>query len=647
MSPAEPLPCPSREELIALQLGKLSADAQAVAAHVDGCPHCQTVLETTPLPDDSLLLALRQPFRPAAHADEPAQRRLAEAAEAVPRALGNRAFDPYSTAAGSDDTGSSAPSGPTPLPLPRQFGRYRILKKLGKGGMGHVYLAHDTRLDVQVALKVPEFAHGEDPELLERFYREARAAAQINDPHLCRVFDVSAIDGTHYLTMQYVEGQSLAEWLSGGKRLTESQAVALTIKVAEALEKAHQKGIIHRDLKPSNIMLTGPDGAPEPVIVDFGLAWRARDPRVTGIDQVLGTPAYMPPEQVDCSLGAVSPRCDVYSLGVILYQLLTGRLPFPGAKLAALLKQICHDDPEPPSKHRPDLDRRLEALCLRAIARRPEDRFGNMAELAAALREVLQTPEDRSSRPDRTAATSPRRRKFLGLAVVAAALLLALAAWLAWPESQSPDPTPPEKLLLPLALYWHGFVQRQRDDVWEEHTLCDGMTLYDGDQFRIVFSTNADCHVYIVGVDPRGDVSVLFPSKDIRQGNRVQGNRQYEIPDGDKWFELDKQTGTETLYLLASYDVLTDLEQLLAKEGPDRKKLEGLVRGLEERRVQTRGGETIDLRGVTIAADKRTATARLDSGKEAARVMERVLGSVSAVQRVRFEHLPRKGRKGE
>src|SRR5262249_22180795 len=145
-------------------------------------------------------------------------------------------------------------------PLPEQFGRYRILRPLGKGGMGRVYLAHDTRLDIPVALKVPELPDPPNPEVLERFYRQARVAAQLDDPHLRRVYEVGEPNGTHCRALQYLKGRTLAQWLEDGNRLTDRQAVELVAKLAVALAKAHRLGIIHRDLKPANVMLTDADG---------------------------------------------------------------------------------------------------------------------------------------------------------------------------------------------------------------------------------------------------------------------------------------------------------------------------------------------------------------------------------------------------
>jgi tetratricopeptide (TPR) repeat protein len=270
--------------------------------------------------------------------------------------------------------------------LPHPFGRYHIVRSLGRGGMGEVFLAHDTTLERTVALKVPFLTVAAAPEVVARFHEEARAAAHLQHPNICTVFDVGEFETIPYLTMAYVEGRTLAEVLQGGLP-AQDWAAAIVYQAARALEEAHARKVVHRDLKPSNIMITGRDS---PIIMDFGLA--RRDDRVdawtAAAGSPVGTPAYMPPEQVLGDLQAMKHLCDVYSLGVILYELLTGAVPYTGT-ISEVCTQVLSVDPHPPRACRSGVDPLLEAICLRAMARRPEERFPSMADLAADLAEYL------------------------------------------------------------------------------------------------------------------------------------------------------------------------------------------------------------------------------------------------------------------
>jgi formylglycine-generating enzyme required for sulfatase activity/serine/threonine protein kinase len=275
--------------------------------------------------------------------------------------------------------------------LAGQFGRYRIIRALGKGAMGMVYLAEDTQLERSVAIKTPNFEVRPTDEMLERFYREARAAATLRHANICPVHDVGQIDGTHYISMAYIEGRPLSAFIQPDKPQTERQVLIVIRKLALALQVAHDKGIVHRDLKPSNIMV---DTSSEPIIMDFGLAQQIRskdDVRLTQTGNILGTPAYMSPEQVEGEPDKISLPTDQYSLGVILYELLTCQLPFRGS-LAVVMAQILTHEPPPPSQLRPDLDPRIEAVCLKMMAKIPSERFGSLKAVADELAGILKSP---------------------------------------------------------------------------------------------------------------------------------------------------------------------------------------------------------------------------------------------------------------
>jgi serine/threonine protein kinase len=310
------------------------------------------------------------------------------------------AAKPAAKLATTQDQGGAAPPETSPslesLRLPALFGRYQLRKLLGSGGMGTVYLARDMQLERVVALKIPHFTVNDSPEACERFYQEARAAATLAHPNLCPVYDVGELGNVPYLTMAYIEGKPLSAYIRPGVPLPQRQVAAIVRQLALAMAEAHKHHIIHRDLKPANIMI---NQRKQPVIMDFGLARRAatrRGARLTHHGTVLGTPAYMPPEQLQGDVEAMGPACDIYSLGVIFYELLTGRRPFDGP-LTVLATRIVQEEPTAPSQFRPDLDPSLEAACLKALAKRPEDRHPSMTAFATALGVYLNAGRDTAS----------------------------------------------------------------------------------------------------------------------------------------------------------------------------------------------------------------------------------------------------------
>jgi hypothetical protein len=267
-----------------------------------------------------------------------------------------------------------------------KIGKYTIQDVLGKGAMGIVYRALDPDIDRDVAVKAIHFdgvkEDSEREELIKRFMREGRAAGRLNHPNIVTIYDVGREGDLTYIVMQYVQGQSLQRILDSGRAFTVEEVHRLMIPLLRAVDYAHQNGVIHRDIKPGNVLV---DTSGTPFLADFGVA-RTAASTLTLSGTALGTPGYISPEQLQ---GKVSDaRADVFSLGVLLYVLLTGREPFIGAELATVMYKIVHEEAAPPSSLKPGLPEGYDVVVGRAMAKDPKDRYQSSAELAAALQSL-------------------------------------------------------------------------------------------------------------------------------------------------------------------------------------------------------------------------------------------------------------------
>jgi eukaryotic-like serine/threonine-protein kinase len=270
-------------------------------------------------------------------------------------------------------------------------GKYRVERVLGVGGMGVVVAAHHVQLDERVAIKLLLPERGESPISTRRFVREARAAVKIKSEHVARVFDVGTLeDGAPYIVMEFLEGSDLAVWLAESGPLPIEQAVEFVLQACVAVAEAHRLGIVHRDLKPSNLFCTKrPDGQILVKVLDFGIS-KMRDVgdsvsgTATAEGTMLGSPLYMSPEQLNSSKD-VESATDIWALGVVLYQLLCGSVPFAGHTLAAVASKIATEPPAPLRPLRADVPAGLEVVIARCLQKAPADRYGSVAELAAAL----------------------------------------------------------------------------------------------------------------------------------------------------------------------------------------------------------------------------------------------------------------------
>lgn len=336
------------------------------------------------------------------------------------------------TAAGTENTGLS-PSAPSPKNVAGlSFGNYELLEIIGEGGMGVVYKARQRALNRTVAVKMLRSGLLAGDSEVKRFRSEARAAAKLQHPNVVAIHEVGEHEGRLFFTMDYIQGQNLAEVVQGAP-LSAGRAARYVKTIAEAVHYAHQQGILHRDLKPANILL---DGTDQPRITDFGLAKQVEsDVALTLSGAVLGTPSYMPPEQATGHGKEIGPACDVYSLGAILYDLLTGRPPFRADTPLDTLLQVVESAPAPPRLLNPKVPRDLETICLKCLAKDPGQRYHTAQELAEDLgralnREpILARPVGRLERLRRWCNRKPLVAGLSGSTVLLL-LMMTVAAWL-------------------------------------------------------------------------------------------------------------------------------------------------------------------------------------------------------------------------
>jgi len=320
----------------------------------------------------------------------------------------------------------------------RTLGSYELLEEVGRGGMGVVFRARHVGLDREVALKVMRDSLLRSSADVERFRDEAATAARLRHPHIVTLFEIGDADGHPYFAMEFIAGRHLGELTRNGP-LPSRQAAELLWQISEALQHAHEQGVLHRDLKPSNILV---DPAGLPHVTDFGLAKRfdaelrgglSRDLTLTG--QVLGTPAYMAPEQAVAKRGEADPRVDVYSLGALLYHVVTGRAPFTGEGLAEVLRQVADQEPLSPRLINPAVPADLATICLKCLSKDPARRFASANELAADLRRFLAgesihaRPAGAAERVWRWCRRKPALAGSLGLALVALTVGFATTTW--------------------------------------------------------------------------------------------------------------------------------------------------------------------------------------------------------------------------
>ncbi len=322
---------------------------------------------------------------------------------------------------------SKSPPGLAAPTRVRYFGDYELVEEIARGGMGVVHKARQTSLNRTVALKMILAGDFSSPAMVERFQTEAEAAARLEHPNIVPIYEIGQHEGQHYFSMRFVEGGTLTQALAKQK-FSSRQASGLLIKVAWAVHHAHQRGIIHRDLKPGNILL---DADGEPHVADFGLAkLLEHDSALTQSATILGTPAYMAPEQAHGQMKQATTAVDIYSLGAILYELLTGRPPFVGRSALEVLAQVREREPADPQSLHPDLARDLAVICLKCLEKDPTRRYGSSEALAEDLQRWLNHEPIQARRtklPERVWKWTQRKPVVAGLGAISIVLLLAVA----------------------------------------------------------------------------------------------------------------------------------------------------------------------------------------------------------------------------
>ena len=412
MSGPEPDNSPHEERLSPIIAEYLEAEQSGKA------PDRETLLGAYPNLADELRLffadhdrmnAVAEPLRPRSSHDG---RTLAQQSTLPPRVQNETAEEPMQPT----EVFGAAASGSTVTPSlgtrGRQFGDYRLLQEIARGGMGVVYEARQVSLNRVVAVKMILSGQLASKEDVQRFRAEAEAAANLDHPGIVPIFEVGEHEGQHYFSMGYVNGQSLAERLREGP-VPSREAAELLKQVSDAVQYAHEHDVIHRDLKPANVLLASggrepPDNSAEsggpqpggsrpplagmsPRITDFGLAKRLKgDSHLTGTGQVLGTPSYMSPEQAAGATDRIGPASDVYSLGAILYQMLTGRPPFQAETPLDIILQVLDSEPLPPRLLNPNVPRDLEAICMKCLEKDPERRYLSARDLRDELDRYLE-----------------------------------------------------------------------------------------------------------------------------------------------------------------------------------------------------------------------------------------------------------------
>ncbi len=475
----------------------------------------------------------------------------------------------------------------------QQFGSYVILDALGAGGMGEVYLARDTRLDRTVALKILPPDITTDKRRMQRFRQEAKVASSLNQPNILTVFEFGEVGGLSFLATEFVDGETLRDHLRGKKKLKLVEILDINIQVLAALDAAHEARIVHRDIKPENVMIRRRDHVVK--VLDFGLAKVTEKRSSKGEEEseaatafktapgiIMGTINYMSPEQAQAA--ATDQRTDVWSTGVMLYEMVAGKMPFSGVTTSHTIVQILEKDPLPLSK---DMPPELERIVLKAMAKDPDERYQTAKDMLIDLRSLkrkleVQAEIDRTSSPstERVAVAGDKppvvhgNKRGLVIVLVTAMLLVTatifgINMWRSARERAkvvtpaAPVPTTSDERQL---TYWITVQKFKGGKPYQNPFPLAGEINFEPTyQIRVNVRSPQAGHLYILSEGPAStqpEFVVLFPSTTANEGSSLlTATQTVQIPE-KSWFQFDQQRGTEKLWLVFSADPVPELESV-------------------------------------------------------------------------------------
>ena len=473
----------------------------------------------------------------------------------------------------------------------QQIGNYLILDHLGSGGMGEVYLAKDSRLDRTVAVKILFADIAADKRRMQRFRQEAKVASSLNQPNILTIFEFGEVDGLTFLAAEFVDGETLRDYLRG-KRLKLSEILDINIQILAALDAAHEARIVHRDMKPDNVMIRRRDHVVK--VLDFGLA-KVTEKKKTTPDElgseedvitnfktapglIMGTVNYMSPEQAQAK--PVDARSDIWSVGIILYEMVAGTKPFGGSTSAHTIVQILEKEPAPLAHSgAPDVPDELERIVAKAIAKDPDERYQTAKDMLIDLRNLRKRLElDAETERTSEKVVVERARVNRGFILALIAIFASVAALIAvnfWRTNrnrtviQPPAPSAaqaPERTLT----YWITVQKFKDDKPYQDPFDIAGEINFEADyQIRLSVRSPQPGYLYVLNegpTDPRRgpEYVVVFPSPTANDGSELlAANQRVLIPD-ESWLLFDKEQGVEKLWLVFSEQLVPELAGIKA-----------------------------------------------------------------------------------